>query len=69
MKFLINLVSLVVITGILVFNNKYNAQTYVFAQLTGSPNVNTTGWNLTGSAYTGDTGGDTDPNPNELILT
>ena len=45
------------------------SQTFVFAQLTGSPNLNTTGWNLTGNAYAGDTGGDADANPNELILT
>lgn len=45
------------------------AQTYVFAQLTGSPNLNTIGWNLTGNAYVGDTGGDVDANSNELILT
>jgi len=63
------LIPTVVFLCILLVDCKYNAQTYVFAQLTGSPNVNTTGWNLTGSAYTGDTGGDTDPNPNELILT
>jgi gliding motility-associated-like protein len=46
-----------------------SAQTYVFAQLTGSPNLNTTGWNLTGNAFVGDTGGDVDANSNELILT
>jgi gliding motility-associated-like protein len=46
-----------------------NAQNFIFAQLTGSPNLNTTGWNLIGNAYTGDTGGDTDASPNELILT
>jgi gliding motility-associated-like protein len=45
------------------------SQTFVFAQLTGNPNLNTTGWNLTGNAYVGDTQGDTDANPNELILT
>lgn len=48
---------------------KLHAQTFVFAQLTGSPNLNTAGWNLTGNAYTGDTGGDADASPNELILT
>lgn len=45
------------------------SQTFVFAQLTGNPNLNTTGWNLTGNAYVGDTQGDTDANSNELILT
>lgn len=45
---------------------KVNAQAFVFAQLTGSP-VNTTGWNLTGNAYVGNTpigGGNS-----EIILT
>ena len=49
--------------------SEYNAQTFVFAQLNGSPNINTAGWNLTGNAYVGDTGGDVDASPNELILT
>jgi len=31
--------------------------------------MNTTGWNLAGAAYTGDTGGDADAFNNELILT
>jgi gliding motility-associated-like protein len=41
----------------------------VFAQLNGSPIVNTTGWNLTGTAFTGDTPGDADNLLNELVLT
>ena len=45
------------------------SQTFVFAQLNGNPILNTTGWNLTGNAYVGDTGGDIDANSNELILT
>lgn len=45
------------------------AQTLVFAQLTGSPTMNTTGWNLTGAAAIGDTGGDADSNSDEMILT
>ena len=45
------------------------AQTLVFAQLTGSPTMNTTGWNLAGAAYTGDTGGDANADNDELILT
>lgn len=45
------------------------SQTYVFAELSGSPNINTTGWNLTGNAFTGDTQGDADNFANELILT
>jgi gliding motility-associated-like protein len=48
---------------------KSEAQTLVFAQLTGTPNMNTTGWNLTGAAATGDTGGDVNFDPDELILT
>ena len=48
---------------------KSEAQTLVFAQLTGTPNMNTTGWNLTGAAATGDTGGDVNVDPDELILT
>ena len=42
---------------------------FIFAELQGSPDMVTTNWNLTGAAYTGDTGGDTDNFGNELILT
>lgn len=49
--------------------NVLQAQTYVFGQLTGSPNMITTGWNTTGNAAVGDTPGDIDNFPNELILT
>lgn len=45
------------------------AQTYVFAQLQGSPTLNATGWNLTGAAYVGDTPGDNDGFSDELVLT
>jgi gliding motility-associated-like protein len=45
------------------------AQTYVFAQLNGSPNMNTSGWNLTGNAFAGDTPGDADFFGDELVLT
>lgn len=45
------------------------AQTLIFAELTGSPTMNTAGWNLAGASYVGDTGGDADANPDELILT
>jgi gliding motility-associated-like protein len=45
------------------------AQNYVFGQLNGSPNMITTGWNLTGNAQIGDTPGDVDAFSNELILT
>jgi gliding motility-associated-like protein len=61
--FLLLLLFVIVESGFL------NSQTFVFAQLTGSPNLNTAGWNLTGNAYSGDTGGDVDTSPNELILT
>ena len=45
------------------------AQSFVFAQLTGSPVLNTQGWNLNGNAYVGDTPGDVDNFNDELILT
>jgi gliding motility-associated-like protein len=45
------------------------AQNFVFGQLTGSPNMITTGWNLTGNAHIGDTPGDVDAFSNEMILT
>jgi len=45
------------------------AQNYVFGQLNGSPNMITTGWNLTGNAHIGDTPGDIDVFNNEMILT
>jgi gliding motility-associated-like protein len=53
----------------LLFGIQTHAQTLVFAQLTGTPNMNTAGWNLTGAAATGDTGGDVNFDPDELILT
>lgn len=54
---------------ILVFPFLNQAQTLVFAELMGSPNVNTMGWNLTGASYTGDTGGDANSFSDEIILT
>jgi gliding motility-associated-like protein len=51
------------------FLNELQAQTYVFGQLTGSPLMSTTGWNLNGNATIGDTPGDVDNFLNELILT
>lgn len=51
------------------FLNVLQAQTFVFGQLTGSPNMITTGWNLNGNATIGDTPGDVDNFLNELILT
>ena len=53
---------------ILLVVSKIEAQTFVFAQLNGSPTLNTTGWNLTGNASVGDTQGDADANNDELIL-
>ncbi|MGB1729791.1 MAG: lectin-like domain-containing protein, partial [Crocinitomicaceae bacterium] len=44
-------------------------QTYVFAELSGTPTLNTAGWNLNGNAFVGDTPGDADNFFNELILT
>ena len=55
--------------GILLFSLRASAQTFVFGQLTGSPVLNTQGWNLNGNAYVGDTPGDVDNFSNELILT
>ncbi|MEN9699631.1 MAG: hypothetical protein RLZZ301_829 [Bacteroidota bacterium] len=49
--------------------NYLKAQTFVYGQLTGSPNMITTGWNLTGNAHIGDTPGDVDAFNNELLLT
>lgn len=46
-----------------------SAQGVIFAELQGQPNMNTTGWNLTGAAQIGDTPGDVDNFNNELILT
>jgi gliding motility-associated-like protein len=51
------------------FLNELHAQTYVFGQLTGSPLMNTAGWNLNGNATIGDTPGDVDNFLNELVLT
>jgi gliding motility-associated-like protein len=44
------------------------AQSFTFAELKGSP-LNTSGWNLAGSAAIGDTPGDANNDPDELILT
>src|SRR5690349_396342 len=45
-----------------------SAQTYPFARLTGSPVMDTKGWNLTGDARIGDTDGDADTYSNEMVL-
>jgi gliding motility-associated-like protein len=49
--------------------NDLRSQTYVFGQLSGSPLMNTAGWNLNGNATIGDTPGDVDNFLNELVLT
>jgi gliding motility-associated-like protein len=49
------------------FNVK--AQAYVFAQLSGSPVLNTQGWNITGNAMVTDTPGDANTFADELVLT
>jgi gliding motility-associated-like protein len=56
---------------VLVFSSasKAFAQNFIFGQLQGSPVLNTSGWNLNGNAYVGDTPGDNDNFGNELILT
>lgn len=59
---------LIIVVNVL-FNNAMHAQNFVYGQLTGSPNMITTGWNLTGNAHIGDTPGDVDNFSNELILT
>jgi gliding motility-associated-like protein len=45
------------------------AQNYIFATLDGSPTLNTTGWNLSGNAYVGNTNGTPNTFNDELILT
>jgi gliding motility-associated-like protein len=60
---------LILLLNLVLFNEEACSQNYVFAQLSGSPIVNTTGWNLTGNAFTGDTPGDSDNLLNELVLT
>ncbi len=45
------------------------AQNFVFAELQGSPTLNTDGWNLTGNATVGNTNGTPGTNNDELILT
>lgn len=45
------------------------SQNFIFATLDGSPTLNTTGWNITGNAYVGNTSGTANTNNDELILT
>ena len=61
-KYIVSLSLLLILTA------KVQAQAVVFAQLQGSPVMNTTGWNLTGSAAIGDTPGDADGFNNELKI-
>jgi gliding motility-associated-like protein len=60
---------IILLFSLFFLSSKLFSQSLVFAELMGSPNVNTTGWNLTGAAAAGDTGGDTDSNADEVILT
>ena len=52
----------------LFLNGAVKAQQFVFARLDGTPNMNVTGWNLNGLASVGDTPGDVDTDPDEMIL-
>jgi hypothetical protein len=64
------MIKTILLTVVLVLTCTNNwAQTYVFGQLNGTPNMSTTGWNLTGNAHIGDTPGDVDNFNNEMILT
>ncbi len=62
--------SIYIITLVLLLAQIQSAQSqqFVFARLDGSPTMNTMGWSLGGAATTGDTGGDADSDPNELII-
>ncbi|MBU3658247.1 MAG: T9SS type B sorting domain-containing protein [Flavobacteriales bacterium] len=61
--------TIVLLFSLLILSPNLFSQSLVFAELVGTPTMNTTGWNLTGAAAVGDTGGDTDSNSDELILT
>lgn len=60
---------LILLGGFLALNGRLQAQAVIFAELQGQPNMNTSGWILTGAAQIGDTPGDADNFNNELILT
>lgn len=60
---------LLLLGGFLTLSGRLQAQAVIFAELQGQPNMNTSGWNLTGAAQIGDTPGDADNFNNELILT
>jgi gliding motility-associated-like protein len=65
----VNYLILILYSNLFFYSSDAWSQNYVFAQLNGSPIVNTSGWNLTGNAFTGDTPGDADNLLNELVLT
>ena len=56
----------IIMIGLLLWVHTLHGQTYTFAELTGSP-VNTTGWNLQGNTFIGNTGSNT--GNREVILT
>lgn len=60
---------LVLLAGLMALGGRLHGQAVIFAELQGQPNMNTSGWNLTGAAQIGDTPGDADAFNNELILT
>jgi gliding motility-associated-like protein len=53
---------------LMLFSAPVFSQTYKFAELAGSPVMNTTGWNLVGDARVGSTGADGNNLSDELIL-
>ena len=63
------LVSSFTVLFLILLSNHSIAQNYVFASLGTPTAMPTTGWNLTGNAFVGDTPGDADNFTNELILT
>lgn len=54
---------------LLIISLNIQAQTNLFASLQGSQTVDTTNWHFNGDAFLGDTGGDSDAYPNEVVLT
>lgn len=64
-----NWLSFSLICVLLIHSLNVQSQTYVFAQLSGSPVLNTQGWNITGNAMVTDTPGDVNTFADELLLT
>ncbi len=64
-----NRFSFIILCLLLIHGFNVKAQTYVFAQLSGSPVLNTQGWNITGNAMVTDTPGDANTFADELVLT